>query len=147
MADLKSGVGMRVSLAVLCDYANVTREGKLNIMGIFDTIFAANFPARHTAMNLVVRLVADPPEFGKTQTVSIQLMDEDGKKMFEAEAEMVPQGQGPSPANVDQILGLGNLVFPKPGNYCFSIVINGTHIREHDVSLKLVKIEPRPVES
>ena len=138
---------MRVSLAVLCDYANVTREGKLNIMGIFDTIFAQSFPARHTAMNLVLRLVADPQEFGKTQRISIQLMDEDGKRMFEAEAEMLPQGQGSTPANVDQILGLGNLVFPKPGTYCFSVVINGTHIRDHDVALKLAQIDPQPRDS
>lgn len=138
---------MRVGLALLCDYANVTREGKLNIMGIFDTIFASSFPTHHAALNLVVRLVTDPQESGKTQRISIQLMDEDGKKMFEAEAEMEPQVQGVSSANVDQILGLGNLVFPKPGTYCFSILINGTHIREHDVPLRLVKLEPPQLDS
>ena len=30
---------MELTLALLADYANISREGKLNIMGIFEQIF------------------------------------------------------------------------------------------------------------
>jgi len=36
---------MRVKLAVLADYASITREGKLNILGIFDEINPQQLPA------------------------------------------------------------------------------------------------------
>ena len=35
---------MNVNLAVLCDAANVSREGKLNILGEFDSIHVSTFP-------------------------------------------------------------------------------------------------------
>ena len=50
---------MRVSLALLADYSNVSREGKLNILGIFDTIYAPRFPTTHAHLQLVVRFEAE----------------------------------------------------------------------------------------
>ncbi len=32
---------MRTTLFLAADYANITREGKLNVMGIFDDIYAS----------------------------------------------------------------------------------------------------------
>ena len=49
---------MRVPLAVLADYANVTTDGKLNIMGIFNRIFASALPVVHPQMRLVMRFQA-----------------------------------------------------------------------------------------
>ena len=49
---------MLVKLAVLADYANVTSDGKLNILGIFDRMNVLNLPAVHPQMNLVLRLEA-----------------------------------------------------------------------------------------
>src|SRR5919204_3250104 len=47
---------MRLSLALLADYANVSHDGKLNIMGIFGQIHAPQFPAVHAQMHLVLSL-------------------------------------------------------------------------------------------
>ena len=38
---------MEVKVALLADGANVSREGKLNLLGIFDTLFARSFPTTH----------------------------------------------------------------------------------------------------
>jgi hypothetical protein len=51
---------MHVNLAVLCDAANVSREGKLNILGEFDSIHASSFPLTYPTMVLVVRMEAHP---------------------------------------------------------------------------------------
>ena len=61
---------MKVNLALLADGANVSREGKLNILGIFDTIHAGKFPVVHAQMRLVVRLEASSAELGAKQMVS-----------------------------------------------------------------------------
>ena len=46
---------MEVQVAVLADCANVAAGEKLNIMGIFDTIFARDFPTVHPFMALALR--------------------------------------------------------------------------------------------
>src|SRR5215217_3944288 len=48
------GVAMEVKLAVLADYANVSQDGKLNIMGIFQEINAPSLPFPLPQMFLVV---------------------------------------------------------------------------------------------
>ena len=45
---------MRVALGVLADYANVSAEGKLNIMGVFQIVNAVQFPHVHPQMHLVL---------------------------------------------------------------------------------------------
>ena len=55
---------MDVDLAVIADAANVSQEGKLNILGVFDTIWARVFPFRHASMVFVLRVRADFTEQG-----------------------------------------------------------------------------------
>lgn len=118
---------MHVNLAVLADHASVDGEGKLNIMGIFDTIFAPAVPVQHPRMMLVTRFAAKPSELGREQNVVIRLADEDGAQMFELAATITPQ---PGPytipaydAVMNHILVLQNIVFPKYGSYAFNILI------------------------
>ena len=63
---------MELSLALLADGANLSREGKLNLFGIFDTIFARTFPTTHPQMQLVLRFEARAEEAGQTHTVEVQ---------------------------------------------------------------------------
>jgi len=55
---------MKLTLFLAADYANITREGKLNVMGIFNDIYARTFPARHSSMHLVAKLGAELGEYG-----------------------------------------------------------------------------------
>ena len=51
---------MEVSLAVLSDYANVTGDGKLNIMGLFGEINPPVLPFSLPTMFLALALTASP---------------------------------------------------------------------------------------
>jgi len=42
--------GMRVSFALFADAANLSQEGKLNILGVFDALQVATLPAVHPRM-------------------------------------------------------------------------------------------------
>ena len=64
---------MKLTLLLAANYANITREGKLNAMGIFDDIFAKSFPARHPSMHLVVKLGAELGEYGQKRDFTIML--------------------------------------------------------------------------
>jgi hypothetical protein len=55
---------MHVSFALYCDAANISQEGKLNILGVFDALQIGALPAVHPRATLVVRLKADQGDEG-----------------------------------------------------------------------------------
>ncbi len=120
---------MQVPLALLADYANVSAEGKLNLMGAFDVINARRFPAVHAQMHLVFRIEANPAEAGSTKKLEIKFMAEDGQMLLSLEAELRLEAKGPVPLGEmlrsNHIIGLQAVRFEKPGSYQFAILING----------------------
>lgn len=115
---------MQVKLAVLADYANVTAEGKLNILGIFDRISVAEIPAVHPQMHLILRLEAHPAERGRAHQIEIRLHDPDGRTVFEVKGEMKPHGPAGRAAATNQILTLNNLHLAREGGYNFVVFVN-----------------------
>lgn len=119
---------MEVIFAVLADSANVSKEGKLNILGNFSHISATEFPARHPEMQLVLRMEAQPAEFGKTKTIEMSLLGEDGEKLsgFSAEFEVPkPEGSGGQPVNMQSIIKIVDTIFPRAGRYVVNVLIGG----------------------
>lgn len=131
---------MKVTIAVLADYANVSREGKLNIMGIFNRVTAPQFPTVHPLMHLVLRLSLHNSESGKRLGITIRLVDADGNRLLEISGEGVMMTQEPGEFFADQVLTLANLVFPTPGDYAFDVLVNDEH--RTTVPLKVVHALP-----
>ena len=55
---------MQVSFALFADAANLSQEGKLNILGVFDAVQVAGLPTIHPRTHFVVRLKADGHDAG-----------------------------------------------------------------------------------
>jgi hypothetical protein len=120
---------MDVTLAVCCDAANVSREGKLNLLGIFNSIHAAEFPCTHPHLALVLRVEARIGEEG-VYALEIQLVDEDGQQMFDINGQLSLQGAEPGrPMTAQTIMDINNLQLPRPGTYAFEIFLDGHHTR------------------
>ena len=115
---------MHVTLAVLADYANVTGDGKLNILGIFDRMNVTTLPAVHPQMNLVLRIEAHSAERDRSHAVEIRLHDPEGETIFEVKGEIVPQGEPGHNVSTNQILTLNNLQLSKTGDYTFIVFVN-----------------------
>lgn len=132
---------MKLTLFLAADYANITREGKLNVMGIFHDIYATTFPARHPSMHLVATLVAELGEYGQTRNFTITLLDPDGRNpIFDlsGQFQVPPGGQGRKP-EVNMTFELKDLVFPKEGMYQFVLLVDKDH--KGELSLYLNKLD------
>jgi hypothetical protein len=115
---------MELTLALLADYANISREGKLNIMGIFEQIFALNFPAVHAQMQLVMRLESTPFEAG-THPLHVAFIDADARELFAIPGSVaIPDSRAGENITTNQIFVLNGVTLPKAGVYEFVISIN-----------------------
>ena len=133
---------MQVKLAVLADSANVSREGKLNILGIFDTIYARQLPTTHAHMQLVLRFEAAAEEAGGTCQVEVRLLSPEGQAVFTFPGTMSVPKRGPGePVGIDHILSFTNVGLPIAGTYRFRILVEGTPAA--DVPLRVEQIVAR----
>ncbi|HET6362005.1 MAG TPA: hypothetical protein VFH11_08105 [Gemmatimonadota bacterium] len=124
---------MEITLAVCCDAANVSREGKLNLLGIFNSIHAAEFPCTHPHLALVLRVEARLGEEG-TYPLEIRLVDEDGQQLFHINGQLSLQGAEPGrPMTAQTIMDINNLQLPRPGTFAFEVLLDGRRARSVDI--------------
>lgn len=132
---------MKIPMAFLADEANVSQEGKLNVLGIFDRIAGATFPVVHPRMVFAFRVQAEYSDHGRTFAVRVRLMDEDGGVMFDASGEIVAPDVGPGDfATANQVFTLVGVQFQQPGNYKF--VVNVGDLSTHETPFAVVHAAP-----
>jgi hypothetical protein len=130
-------------MSLIADEANISQEGKLNVLGIFDRIAAQVFPMFHPKMVFVFRLEAEYQDAGRTTPVRVRLMDEDGQILFEAGGELtVPQVQPGDFASAHQLFALVGVRFERPGSYKF--VVNIGDLPPHETPLGVLHAGPWP---
>lgn len=135
---------MELDFALVADAANVSQEGKLNILGIFDTIWGRDFPVRHASMVFVLRVRADFTDQGD-HALEVRLIDADGEQLFRAEGPIqVPGGPPGRPVKPHVILGLSGVSFAAAGDYSFEVIIDGHHLKS--VPLHVMQAPTRPDE-
>jgi len=117
---------MKARIAVLADYANVTADQKLNVMGIFNVINAPQAPAVHRQMQLVIGLVPDPWDALDTIPFEVQLVDADGNAILGMQGQIARASAPPGEeATANCILTFNDVMFGKFGHYEFKILVNG----------------------
>ncbi len=119
---------MEVALAALCDFASITAEGKVNILGVFGEVNAATLPIALPQCFLVLSFSAAPSEAGSAKHLRIVLMGPDaGAPLISLEQDLpVPASPGPGRrAYFNLMFGMAGLMFPSPGDYAFDVLVNG----------------------
>lgn len=90
---------MYLAFALLADAANLTADGKLNILGVFDVLRALQLPAVHPRVHLVARLKARASDAG-THRLALQVTGPGGTTLLGTEAQVEIQ---PLPAGVAEV--------------------------------------------
>jgi len=78
---------MHVAFALFADAANLSQEGKLNILGVFDALQVGTLPALHPRATLVVHLKGTPADVG-THRVSLEWLSPGGNELWSSEGEL-----------------------------------------------------------
>lgn len=117
---------MELTLLLIADYANTTADGKLNVMGIFESITAASFPATQSEMYLITRFAAGPAEYGRNFKMDVTLINEDASQELVnfAVENTVHRAQHGQDAHLNHLFRLNNVTFTAPGTYEFSVLVD-----------------------
>ncbi|MBI3734627.1 MAG: hypothetical protein HY259_14410 [Chloroflexi bacterium] len=130
---------MELRIACLADYAGLSIDRKLNIMGVFSNIFAPNEPIIHPQMYVVFQLDFEPAEAGR-KAVKIVLQDADGRELVSMGGEIEIGRPTPGQRSTfNQIAQMNGTVFPKFGQYEICILINGR--TEATIPLNAIRAE------
>lgn len=135
---------MRVLIAALCDHANVAQPGdKLNLMGVFDTIGAAKFPAVHPVTALALRLQFDYEDRSSAHTLEVVIVNQDGREFAKIEGEVqTPEIPPGGRVTSNQVFVLQQLLFQTADR--FSIVIRWDGEEKQRLPLDVVAVQAPP---
>jgi hypothetical protein len=115
---------MNIEAFLLCDAAT-DQQGKLNVLGAFDNIFAEKMPVRYPACSIATRIRFDKSE-GSSHSVKMQIIDIDGNKLgpkLEGPLSVkTPPGRNSSVANL--ILNIQGLELGQYGEYQIDLLID-----------------------
>jgi len=135
-------VSVQVDFAVLADYALIDQHGKLSVLGIFQHVWVAAFPAMHPRTHLVVRVRGKRTEIGE-HPLRIRFVDEAGTELMGGDGTVQ---FGEPPAGVTEIEAGAVLVFdvplPRPGPYAFEISIDGGEVSRVPLSASQLPGDP-----
>jgi hypothetical protein len=116
---------MDVQVAVLCDAATDT-GGKLNILGAFDTIHAAQLPAVHPQCSIALRVTFGGGEEG-AHKLQLNFVNDDGQSVFPG-MEIPVQITLPEESHFltcNFVVNIQQLKFDAPGFYSVDLSLDG----------------------
>ena len=133
---------MDVQIAALCDSA-ADYNGKLCLLGAFDSIYVQQFPAVHPHCSIALRLVFNQAEEGRHQ-LHLTLIDADGRSLLpkiEPTIE-VRMGKDSYFATSNLVFNLQGMKFDKSGQYSIDISLDKNMIAR--IPLQVIQVQQNP---
>ena len=119
---------MNIEIFAVCEAAT-DQQGKINILGTFDSIQGRALPVVHPHCAVAVRLRFSRSEEGE-HLMKINIINEDGKpvvKPFETKGDIRFGDIPRTSVAVNMILNLQGLKFESFGEYAVDLSVDGRH--------------------
>jgi hypothetical protein len=117
-------IDMHVSFALFADAANLSQEGKLNVLGVFDAVQVGNLPAVHPRANLVVRLKGSRLDIGK-HSVTLRWINPAGTELWASSGEIEVATPPPTVTEMDfPLIASIDLPLDQSGAYVMRIALD-----------------------
>ena len=135
---------MHVSFALFADAANLSQEGKLNILGVFDALQVGTLPALHPRATLVVHLKGNTLDVG-AHRVSLRWLSPSGTELWSSEGEL---GVAQPPQGVQEmdfpLIAQLDLPLDQSGSYVMNIGLDGDVHAEVPLQVRTPEQAPAP---
>jgi hypothetical protein len=134
---------MRISFAVFADGANLSQEGKLNVLGVFDAVQVAALPTVHPRTHLVIRLKGDEADVG-AHRMTLRWIDPAGSELWSSTGELNVAGAMNPDYDMDlPVIAVVDLPLSSIGRYTMQVALDDDH--KADVGLFVTSAAPQPV--
>jgi hypothetical protein len=115
---------MHVSFALFADAANLSQEGKLNILGVFDAVQVATLPAVHPRAHLVVRLKGTPLDVG-VHSMTLHWINPGGVELWSTAGQIEITSPPPTVVEMDfPLIAPVDLPLDQAGSYVMRIALD-----------------------
>jgi hypothetical protein len=116
---------MIVSFAMFADGANISQEGKLNILGVFDAVQVGGIPTVHPRAHLIVRFKGTPQDIG-THQVSLRWINPGGVELWASDGQVELATPPPGVVEIDiPLIASIDLPIDGPGAFAMRVFVNG----------------------
>lgn len=115
---------MECELFTLSDYAE-NYNGKLTIVGTFDSIGANTLPHKHPNLAISLKMRFSEKEVG-AHAIQIRLIDTSGKEYAKINGQLnvAKPNPGMSYSSANFVMRFNNLTFPDIGRYTFELDVD-----------------------
>jgi len=136
---------MNLQYALLCEDAGEDSNGKLDVKGVFQDLFAPGFPAMQERMTLVLVIEWGRKDQGR-HNLKAEMVGPDGTVVVtvDGHSDVEPRSPGRPPARTRLIMPLEKVVFPKPGRYHLRVMVKGERFRGPSLHLLPMETEGDP---
>lgn len=119
---------MHISFAVFADAANLSQEGKLNVLGIFDALHVSAFPSLHPRAHFVVRVKGTSSDIGAHQ-LAFHWTNPADSELWTSTGELQVEAGPAAGLEMDlPIIAVVDLPLDSPGQYTMNVVLDGTRV-------------------
>ena len=116
---------MHISFAVFADAANLSQEGKLNVLGIFDALHVSAFPSMHPRAHFVVRVKGSPADSG-THQLTFRWINPRDAELWTSSGELAVEAGPTAALEMDlPIIAVVDLPLDAAGQYTMKVELDG----------------------
>ena len=121
---------MQVSFALFADAANLSQEGKLNILGVFDAVQVGALPAVHPRAHLVVRLKGGRDDVGM-HSVTLTWTNPAEEELWSSTGQLDVGQPPPGVTEMDMpLIAALDLPIDRAGTYTMSIALDNAAVAQ-----------------
>ena len=128
----------KLELLTICDYASISQDNKLSIIGIFEQIFVSDFPTQHPQL-FIVGVLTGPANKALDLALSITTPGgEDAIPVQKINISIGPNGKS------NLVATIGNLPINEPGFYKVGLTTGEGKLGEKEFGIFKATAEKLP---
>jgi hypothetical protein len=136
---------MRIAFALFADAANLSQEGKLNVLGVFDAVQVGGLPTVHPRAHLVARITGGRADAG-AHVMRLTWRSPSGETIWTSDGELRIEQAPPGVEQMDlPFIAALDLPLDRAGTFGLSIEIGGQQMANVPLQVRAAAPQAGPM--